>query len=214
MRSSLLGRTSKATSGHQIHRNVRLLSSVMACRVWYLLLSSFRSWKSSSRVNCRPVQRGVRGWSEMIKQGHQTHNRINEQCREVSSTTMLNDISSAWLTPTLPRQTTRRPDPIWIYHYWQLESINPLIYPIRLSPSGNRSRRCFFIVFVWLSACGRRGASVAGWETTCVTDMREEGTDSACPNNRKTREGLLSLIRTYWLTSHLLTDSLWKRSLW
>lgn len=120
---------------------------------------------------------------------------------------MLNDISSAWLAPT-PRSSTQRraAAPIWIYHYWQLESINPLIYSIRLSRWGNRSCRCFFIVFVCLSADGAARQAQAGRHVSPT--WQEEGTDSACPNNRETSEGLLSLIRAPWLTSHLLTDSL------
>lgn len=58
--------------------------------------------------------------------------------------------------PPPPATALNAAAPIWIYHYWQLESINPLIYPIRLSRWGNRPCRCFFIVFVCLSADGRR----------------------------------------------------------
>lgn len=141
----------------------------------------------------------------MIKQGHQTHNRINEQCREGSSTTMLNDISSAWLTPTLPHQTTRHPDPIWIYHYWQLESINPLIYPIRLSPSGNRSRRCLFIVFVWLSAGGAARQSQAGRRHVSLTWGRRALILPAQRTVRRERgswvwSGLTDWLVIYWQT--------------
>lgn len=108
--------------------------------------------------------------------------------------------------PPPPAPALNATAPIWIYHYWQLESINPLIYPIRLSHWGNRSCCCFFIVFVCLSEDGRRVRRRLG--DMCHRHGRRRALILPAQRTVRRERGLLSLIRAPWLTSHLLTDSL------
>lgn len=110
--------------------------------------------------------------------------------------------------PPPPAPALNAAAPIWIYHYWQLESINPLIYPIRLSREETaRAVVSLLCLSVWVRT-GRRVRRRLG--DMCHRHGRRRAL--ILPAQRTVRRvragGLLSLIRARWLTSHLLTDSL------